>query len=167
MRYHDLTNAILFANFHLELFINDQILSDGEEPHAFQEFDYDAEAEQRTSAYDTLLSRVLENSRNTQNVYYPRSEPNDEEAERVETILREPTVEDPSLFRVACNVSFWSYGLSQIHSGLFTTDRLRGQYCVQTYASGRVAQIPTTLSLRPGSSTRLRLRGMQHEQSPD
>lgn len=116
VRYDELTNVLSFANFRIDLFIDDKDVSDEEEPRtvraAFQDFDDDAEADQRTSAFDTLLGRVLENSHNSRNVYDARFEADDEEVERIEGILREPTAEEPSMFRIACKVSFWSFGFS-------------------------------------------------------
>lgn len=90
------------------MFINDQCSSDDEElgavQPAFQDFDHDAEEERRTSAYDSLLQKVLENSRNTLDVYHVRSESIEEQAERLKDIMRKPTVDDLSVFRVACKV---------------------------------------------------------------
>lgn len=90
----------------LEMFINDDIEDEGSPTihRVFKDNREDDQAELH-DAYDALLDRALGDSRYAPIQYYSTWGPTDEEAERVEAILRYPTLEDPPLYRVACRVS--------------------------------------------------------------
>ncbi|KAF8176499.1 hypothetical protein BJ912DRAFT_930712 [Pholiota molesta] len=111
----------------LEMFINDEELCDEEELNVspvFVEDDFEEEEDESSAAFDALLAKVRRNAQGRTNPYRPRRDEEEmdqqmdkeledqlaknvgrmdsQNLERMDRIMREPTVDDAPLFRVAC-----------------------------------------------------------------
>jgi hypothetical protein len=112
------------------MFINDEELCDEEELNVspvFVEDDFEEEEDESSAAFDALLAKVRRNAQGRTNPYRPRRDEEEmdqqmdkeledqlaknvgrmdsQNLERMDRIMREPTVDDAPLFRVACRVS--------------------------------------------------------------